>query len=194
MNLIGYARISTNDQNPDAQGAALKAAGCEQTFVDTASGKLARRLQLDAALDYLRPGDTLVITKLDRLGRSVRNLIDLADLFQSRGIGLRVLHQGIDTTTPAGKMFFHVLAAMAGFEAALISERTKDGLAAARARGRKGGRRPKLTPAKLAAARKMYDEREHTVAEIASIVGVARSTLYRALEPVPQGRTGVNPG
>lgn len=183
MDLIGYARISTNDQNPDSQGAALRAAGCEKIFTDTASGKLARRAELDAALDYLRSGDTLVITKLDRLGRSVRNLIDLADLLYGRGIGLRVLHQGIDTTTPAGKMFFHVLAAMAEFETALISERTRDGLAAARARGRKGGRRPKLTPAKLAAARKMYDAREHTVAEIASIVGVARSTLYRALDP-----------
>jgi DNA invertase Pin-like site-specific DNA recombinase len=182
VNLIGYARVSTNEQNPDAQGAALRAAGCERTFTDTASGKLAHRAELDAALDYLRSGDTLVITKLDRLGRSVRNLIDLADLFQSRGIGLRVLHQGIDTTTPAGKMFFHVLAAMAEFEAALISERTRDGLTAARARGRKGGRRPKLTPGKLATARKLYDEKAHTVAEIAEIVGVARSTLYRALE------------
>jgi DNA invertase Pin-like site-specific DNA recombinase len=187
VNLIGYARVSTTDQHPEAQKDALDAAGCIRVFTDRASGKLARRSELDAALDFLRPGDTLVITKLDRLGRSVRNLIDLADRLQSGGVGLRVLDQGIDTTTPAGKMFFHVLAALAEFEAALISERTKDGLAAARARGRKGGRRPKVTPAKLAAARKLYDEREHTVAEIAEIVGVARSTLYRALEAASPG-------
>lgn len=188
--LIGYARVSTDDQHPEAQGDILTAAGCIRVFTDRVSGKIARREALDTTLDHLRPGDTLVITKLDRLGRSVRNLIDLADLLQSRGVGLRVLHQGIDTTTAAGKMFFHVLAAIAEFEATLISERTKDGLAAARARGRKGGRRPKLTPGKLATARKLYDAREHTVAEIAEIVGVARSTLYRALDTPARISTG----
>jgi DNA invertase Pin-like site-specific DNA recombinase len=187
MESIGYARVSTRDQHPEAQTDALKAAGCDKFFTDKASGKLARRPELDAALAYLRTGDVLVITKLDRLGRSVRNLIDLADALQSRGIGLRVLHQGIDTTTPAGRMFFHVLAALAEFETALLSERTLDGLEAARARGRKGGRKPKLTPAKLATARQLYDAKAHTVAEIAEIVGVARSTLYRALTPETAG-------
>ncbi|OLT12270.1 DNA invertase [Pseudonocardia sp. CNS-139] len=181
MALIGYARTSTQDQNLDAQLDALTAAGCERVFTDQISGKLAHRPQLDAALDYLRPGDMLVCTKLDRLGRSVRNLITLTATLAERGIDLRVLHQGIDTSTPAGKLTFHVLAAIAEFERDLISERTRDGLAAARARGRKGGRPSKLTPAKLATARQLYDAKERTVADIADIVGVGRSTLYRAL-------------
>lgn len=180
---IGYARVSTRDQHPDSQTDTLTQAGCERVFVDKASGKLARRPQLDAALDYARSGDVLVITKLDRLGRSVRNLIDLADTLHSRGIGLRVLHQGIDTTSPAGRMFFHVLGALAEFEAALISERTRDGLDAARARGRTGGRRPKLNVAKLDTARRLHADRQHTMAQIAEIVGVSRATLYRHLDP-----------
>lgn len=180
---IGYARVSTRDQHPEAQTDALAAAGCERIFTDKASGKLARRPELDKCLEYLRPGDTLSITKLDRLGRSVRHLIDLAEMLKQRGIGLRVLDQGIDTSTPAGRMFFHVLAALAEFEASLISERTLDGLEAARTRGRKGGRRPKLTPGKLATARQLYDGKQHTMAQIAEIVGVSRATLYRHLEP-----------
>lgn len=179
---VGYSRVSTRDQHPEAQTDALAAAGCERIFTDKASGKLARRPQLDAALDFLRRGDVLVITKLDRLGRSVRNLIDVSETLQQRGIGMRVLHQGIDTTTPAGRMFFHVLAALAEFEASLISERTLDGLEAARSRGRTGGRRPKMTPGKLATARQLYDAKQHTVAQIAEIVGVSRATLYRAFE------------
>jgi DNA invertase Pin-like site-specific DNA recombinase len=182
MTKIGYGRVSTQDQNLDAQLDALTADGCERVFTDKLSGKLAQRPELDAALAYLRPGDVLVITKLDRLGRSIRNLIDLAALLEERAVGLRVLQQGIDTTTPAGRMMFHVLAALAEFERDVISERTHDGLAAARARGRKGGRPSKLSKQKLATARRLYDEKEHTVGEIAEIVGCARSTLYRALE------------
>jgi DNA invertase Pin-like site-specific DNA recombinase len=182
MALIGYARVSTRDQHPEAQTNALSTAGCEQVFTDTASGKLARRPQLDAALAYLRPGDVLVITKLDRLGRSVRNLIDLADTLHGRGVGLRVLDQGIDTTTPAGRMFFHVLAALAEFEASLISERTLDGLDVARARGRKGGRRPKLTDRQVAMVRQMHTSGEHTIAAIAETFGVTRPTIYRVLD------------
>lgn len=121
---------------------------------------------------------TLVITKRDRLGRSVHNLVELAALLAARGIDLRLLDQGIDTSTPGGKLTFHILGAIAEFERDLISERTLDGLEAARARGRKGGRPSKLGPAKLATARKLYDPTEHTVAEI---VGVGRSTVYRAL-------------
>jgi DNA invertase Pin-like site-specific DNA recombinase len=181
MSSVGYGRISTSDQNTDAQRDALTAAGCERIFLDTASGKLARRPKLDAALDFLRPGDTLVITKLDRLGRSVRNLVDLSATLAERRVDLRVLHQGIDTSTPGGKLTFHILGAIAEFERDLISERTRDGLDAARARGRKGGRRPKMTPAKLATAHKLYDAREHTVAQIAEIIGVSRSTVHRAL-------------
>ncbi len=181
MTNIGYARVSTRDQHPEAQLDALNGAGCERIFTDKASGKLARRPQLDAALAYLRAGDVLVVTKLDRLGRSMRNLIDLADRLHSLGVDLRVLHQSIDTATPGGRMFFTILGAIAEFEHDLISERTRDGLDAARARGRRGGRPAKLTPAKLATARALYDQRQHTVAQIAEIVGVTRSTIYRHL-------------
>jgi DNA invertase Pin-like site-specific DNA recombinase len=186
MSSVGYGRISTSDQNSDAQRDALTAAGCERIFLDTASGKLARRPKLDAALDFLRPGDTLVITRLDRLGRSVRNLVDLSATLGERRVDLRVLHQGIDTSTPGGKLTFHILGAIAEFERDLISERTRDGLNAARARGRKGGRRPKMTPAKLATARNLYGARAHTVAQIAEIIGVSRSTVHRYLEPTAQ--------
>jgi len=145
MTLIGYARVSTGDQSLDPQVDRLKEVGCEQVFSDHASGKLARRPQLDAALAYLRKGDILVITKLDRLGRSVRNLVELADILAEREIDLRVLDQGIDTSTIGGKLVFHIFSAIAEFERGLISERTHDGLAAARARGKKGGRRPVLS-------------------------------------------------
>ena len=181
-NLIGYSRVSTRDQHPESQADALREAGCAQIFIDRATGKLARRPQLDAALAYLRPGDVLVITRLDRLGRSVRNLIELAETLREREVGLRVLHQGIDTTTPAGRMFFHMLAAIAEFEAALISERTHEGLAAARARGRKGGRRPKLSDRQVALVRQMHASGEHTIAAIAETFGVTRPTVYRVLE------------
>lgn len=179
---VGYARVSTRDQHPEAQTDALTAAGCERIFTDKASGKLARRPQLDKALEFLRADDVLVITKLDRLGRSVRNLIDLAEALKNRDVGLRVLDQGINTTTPAGRMFFHVLAALAEFEASLISERTLDGLEAARARGRKGGRRPKLNDKQVALVRSMYASGEHTVTAIAETFGVTRPTIYRLLD------------
>jgi len=180
--LIGYARVSTRDQHPESQADALREAGCARIFTDRATGKLARRPQLDAALAYLRPGDVLVITRLDRLGRSVHNLIELAETLREREVGLRVLHQGIDTTTPAGRMFFHMLAAIAEFEAALISERTHEGLAAARARGRKGGRRPKLSDRQVTLVRQMHASGEHTIAAIAETFGVTRPTVYRVLE------------
>lgn len=179
--LVGYARVSTSDQHAEAQTDALAAVGCARTFTDHASGKLATRPALTELLDYVRPGDTVVITKLDRLGRSVRNLIDLVAEFDSRGVGLRVLDQGIDTSTPGGRMFFHVIAAMGQFEADMISERTRDGLAAARVRGQVGGRKRVLTSGKLATARRLVDEGEHTMAQVAEIVGCSRATLYRAL-------------
>ncbi len=129
MPLIGYARVSTRDQHPEAQTDALSAAGCQKVFTDHASGTLAKRPALEQTLDYLREGDTLVITKLDRLGRSVRNLKTLVDELQARAVGLRALSQGIDTTTPGGRLFFHMLAVIAEFEDDLIVERTQDGLA-----------------------------------------------------------------
>lgn len=185
MSLIGYARVSTTDQNADLQHDALKAAGCIRVFTDKASGTLDRREHLDALLAFIRPGDVLVVWRLDRLGRSVRHLTETVNMLAERGIGFRSLREGIDTTTPAGKLVFHIFAALAEFEREIIRERTNAGLAAARARGRKGGRHPKVTPGKLATARKLYDERKHTMAEIAEIVGVARSTLYRALGAPP---------
>jgi DNA invertase Pin-like site-specific DNA recombinase len=187
---VGYGRVSTRDQHPEAQHDALTAAGCDEIFIDKASGKLASRPQLDKALlSANRAGDQLVITKLDRLGRSLENLIELSKTLDARGVDLVVLDQGIDTSTPVGRMFFHVLGAVAEFEHALISERTLDGLAAARARGRRGGPKPKLGARQVQLAQAMYDEtgpdgkRRHTVAEIAAEFGVTRPTIYRHLEP-----------
>ncbi|SIN56200.1 recombinase family protein [Mycobacteroides abscessus] len=185
---IGYGRVSTTDQNPDAQHDALTAAGCDQIFLDTISGKLAARPELSKALLVAtRPGDQLVITKLDRLGRSLADLIALAADLQARGVDLIVLDQNIDTSTAIGRMFFHILGAIAEFEHSLIVERTRDGLAAARARGRTGGQKPKLGPRQIALARQMYDDtdargkRRYTVAQIAAEFGVTRPTIYRHL-------------
>ncbi|GAA2969699.1 recombinase family protein [Glutamicibacter bergerei] len=185
---IGYGRVSTRDQHPEAQHDALRAAGCEQVFLDTASGKLARRPELDKALlSANRSGDQLVVTKLDRLGRSLENLIDLSKTLQERGVDLVVLDQGIDTSSPAGRMFFQIIGSIAEFEHALMSERTRDGLAAARARGRTGGQKPKLGPRQVKLAREMYEEKDadgkraHTVEHIAQEFGVSRPTIYRHL-------------
>jgi DNA invertase Pin-like site-specific DNA recombinase len=154
-----FRPISTRDQNPDAQHDALTAAGCEQILTDKASGKLARRPELDKALLVAcRRGDQLVVTKLDRLGRSLEHLIDLSAELQQRGVDLVVLDQDIDTSTTVGRMFFHIIGAIAGFEHALMSERTLDGLAAARARGNTSGQKPKLTPHQARIARQMYEE------------------------------------
>ncbi|MGH3825428.1 MAG: recombinase family protein [Pseudonocardiaceae bacterium] len=185
---IGYGRVSTHDQHPEAQHDALTAAGCQEIFLDKASGKLARRPELDKALlSANRTGDQLVITKLDRLGRSLEHLIELSKLLQARGVDLVVLDQGIDTSTAIGRMFFQILGSIAEFEHALMSERTIDGLAAARARGRTGGQKPKLGPRQVRLAQQMYDEigddgkRKHTVQQIAAEFGVTRPTIYRHL-------------
>jgi DNA invertase Pin-like site-specific DNA recombinase len=188
VTVIGYARVSTVDQNADAQLDALREAGCEHIFTDHTSGKLGHRPQLDTMLDYIRPGDVVTITTLDRLGRSLVNLAQLVAELDHRDVDLRVLHQGIDTTTPAGRLTFHVLAAIAEFERALISERTNEGLAAARARGRTGGRRPVLSAAKVTHARKLRDAGKHTMAEIAQLLGCSRATLYRVLGDEVPGR------
>jgi DNA invertase Pin-like site-specific DNA recombinase len=179
---IGYGRVSTRDQHPEAQADALSAAGCERVFIDTASGKLARRPELDEALRTLRAGDQLVVTKLDRLGRSLEHLIDLSGRLQDEGVDLVVLDQGIDTSTAVGRMFFQILGAIAEFEHALMSERTRDGLAAARARGRTGGQKPKLGERQARLAREMYEAGELTVAQIAAEFGVTRPTIYRHLD------------
>jgi DNA invertase Pin-like site-specific DNA recombinase len=189
MTRIGYARVSTTDQNLAAQTDKLTAAGCERIFADQGvSGKLASRPEWDACLGYLRAGDALVITKLDRAGRSVRHLVEMANKLADMKVDLVVTDQGIDTTTPAGKLTFHILAAISEFERDLIADRTKDGLAAARARGRKGGRRPVLTDTQRAEALRLYNQvgpdgkRAWTVADIAARLKCSRPTVYAAVE------------
>jgi DNA invertase Pin-like site-specific DNA recombinase len=154
--LLGYARVSTADQHPQLQVDALKAAGCYRVFTETASGARADRPTLAQVLDQLRPGDTLVVWKLDRLGRSLRHLVDTITGLADRGVGFRSLQEAIDTTTPGGKLVFHVFAALAEFERDLIGERTTAGLAAARARGRRGGRPSVMTTHKAQVAQELY--------------------------------------
>jgi DNA invertase Pin-like site-specific DNA recombinase len=179
--LIGYARVSTQEQDLALQLDALKAAGCERIYEERASGAQRDRPELKAALGYMRQGDTLVVWKLDRLARSLKQLIDTVEDFGVRGIGLRSLTEAIDTTTSGGKLIFHIFAALAEFERQVIRERTLAGLAAARARGRKGGRPPALAARDLAAAKAMLRDPEISVSEIARRLGVAPSTLYRHL-------------
>jgi DNA invertase Pin-like site-specific DNA recombinase len=186
--LVGYARVSTQDQNPALQLDALKAAGCEKVFVEKASGAQRDRPELLAALDYLRAGDSLVVWKLDRLARSLKQLIETVELLESRRIGLRSLTEAIDTTTAGGKLVFHVFGALAEFERSIIRERTRAGLEAARARGKKGGRPPALVAKDLAAAKAMLSDPEITMEEVAKRLKVAPSTLYRHM---PGGRGGI---
>jgi len=189
MARFGYARVSTRGQKDDSQIDALNAAGCEQIWVDKASGKLARRPEWDKCFGHLRRGDELVITRLSRPFRSVRHMTELATALDERGINLIVLKQGIDTTTPAGRFLFHVIAAMDEMTADLISEGTLEGLESARARGRVGGRPSSLTQLQVLKAREMYDERDehgkrkYTVAQIGETFGVSRKTIYRHLDP-----------
>ncbi|HEY1915105.1 MAG TPA: recombinase family protein [Streptosporangiaceae bacterium] len=190
MAKIGYARVSTHSQKEDSQVDELAAYGCEKIFTDKVTGKLAERPELDKALAYLREGDTFVITRLSRAMRSLKHLIELAEELRGLGAGLVVLKQQIDTTSPTGRLVFHVLGAIDEFQRELIVEGTHEGLAAARARGRTGGRRPSLSPAQVKLARQLYAERgedgkrRHTVAAIAALLGgVSRTTIYRALDP-----------
>lgn len=190
LTLVGYMRVSKADgsQVLDLQADALIAAGIPERnlYSDTASGKRDDRPGLDSCLKALRPGDTLVVWKLDRLGRNLRHLVNVVHDLTERNVGLRVLTgQGaaIDTTTAAGKLVFGIFAALAEFERELISERTRAGLAAARARGRKGGRRPKMTPAKLRLASAAMGKRGTVVGDLCSELGIARSTIYRYVSP-----------
>ncbi|MEK0218860.1 recombinase family protein [Bifidobacterium mongoliense] len=176
--IVGYARVSTLEQNERLQTDALDRAGCERLFTDHASGTKAHRPELDHLLDTIRKGDTLVVWKLDRLGRSVQNLVDLMNLLQSRGVGFKSLTENMDTTTPGGVLIFNVFAAMAQFERDLIRERTNAGLQAARARGHLGGRPSKLTEKQRARIRELYQSRALTVQEIADQYQVSRQTIY----------------
>ncbi len=179
--LVGYARVSTQDQTPTLQLDALRAAGCGRIFVETASGAQRERPELKAALDYMREGDTLAVWKLDRLARSMKQLIETVEGMEARGIGFRSLTEAIDTTTAGGRLVFHIFGALAEFERGVIRERTCAGLEAARARGRRGGRPSKLKAQDLAAARAMLADPSFTVEDVAKRLGVSSATLYRHL-------------
>lgn len=182
--LIGYARVSTQDQNLLLQIEALKKAGCEKIFDDKISSDLQERPGLAQALDILRSGDTLVIWKLDRLARSVKALVSFAETLAAENIQLRSLTDAIDTGTPSGRFFFHVMASLAEMERDLIRERTRAGLSAARAKGRIGGRPRKMTKSKIESARKLIAA-GHQVSEVAHNLGVSSPTLYRYLSSTP---------
>ena len=186
---IGYARVSTGEQTLDLQRDALTKAGCDRIFEETASGAKADRLLLKEALAYARSGDTLVVWRLDRLGRSLKHLIETVAELATRGIGFKSLTEQIDTTTPGGKLIFHVFGALAEFERDLIRERTNAGLAAARARGRTGGRPKKLAdPKTLALAQALYDGGTTDIETICKTLGISRATLYRSLEQSSERR------
>jgi DNA invertase Pin-like site-specific DNA recombinase len=177
--LIGYARVSTIDQNLDLQRDALKKAGCERTFEDKESGAKAERAGLAKALDALRPGDTLVVWKLDRLGRSLRHLVETVQALSARGVGFKSLQESLDTTSSGGKLIFHLFAALAEFERDIIRERTQAGLVAARARGRKGGRPKGRDERKRAAALALSQDRRRPVTQICQMLGISRTSFYR---------------
>ena len=179
---VGYARVSSKDQRLEPQRDALLADGCERVFDEKISSREAERKALLDAFDYCRPNDALVVTSLDRLGRSLRELIDLVGELENRGVGFRSLKENLDTSTAGGKLVFHVFASIAEFERELIRERTMAGLEAARARGRVGGRPRALDEGKARLARKLKEEGEHSVEEICAMLGVGRSTLYRYLQ------------
>jgi DNA invertase Pin-like site-specific DNA recombinase len=189
--LVGYARVSTQLQDTELQRVALEAAGCGKLFVEKASGAQRDRPELSAALDYMREGDTLIVWKLDRLARSLKQLIETVEALEGRGIGFQSLTEKIDTTSPGGKLVFHLFAALAEFERGLIRERTVAGLASARERGRVGGRPRSLSDRDLVAARALLADESITVSDAAKRLGVSPATLYRHL---PGGRALLSPG
>ena len=178
--IIGYARVSTDDQNLDAQTDALQAAGAERIFSEKITGSVRNRPELAKLFDHLRSGDVIVVTKYDRLARSLRDLLDIVEAIENQGAGFRSLAEDIDTTTPAGRLVFHVFASIAQFERERISERTKEGLQAAKARGRVGGRPPALTPAQKVEVRCMRDDDGRPISEIARLFKVSERTVRRA--------------
>lgn len=186
--LIGYARVSTDDQNLDLQKDALSAAACERIFEDRLSGVKVDRPGLKSALDCTRQGDVLVVWRLDLLGRSLKDLIELVSLLESKGIGLKSLHESIDTSSSSGKLIFPIFGAFAEFERNLIRERTKVGLQAARARGRKGGRPKVLNSDQRSLAARLYDSKKYTVDQICIMMGISKHTLYKYIEA--QGKSG----
>ena len=183
--LIGYARVSTSDQTLNLQQDALEKIGCAKIFTDVISGSTTERIGLDEALSYVREGDTLVVWRLDRLGRSLKHLIETITNLNNRKIGFKSITENIDTTTSGGKLVFHIFGALTEFERDIISERTNAGLSAARARGRLGGR-PKAkmlnTPKKVTLAQSLYENRNNTIDEICKTLNVSRATLYRYIQ------------
>ena len=179
--ILGYARVSTKDQNLDGQRDALSAAGAERIFADTITGTARSRPELDRMMKELRDGDVVVVAKYDRLARSLKDLLEIVDLIQARGAGFRSIGEDIDTTTPAGRLVFHVFASIAQFERERIVERTKEGLEAARKRGRVGGRPPALSTAQKAEVRRMRDEEHRPIPEIAALFKVSTKTIRRVV-------------
>ncbi|WP_293268962.1 recombinase family protein [Neptunomonas sp.] len=179
---IGYSRISTDDQNLHLQKDALAKAGCEKFFDDVISGSKSKRPGLDGLIEFARESDIIVVWRLDRLGRSMKDLINLVSTLEDKGIQIISLNESIDTSTGTGKLFFHIFGAIAEFERNLIVERTQAGLAAARARGRKGGRPKSLNKAKRELAVKLYHEKEKTVKEVCDVMGISKPTLYKYIE------------
>ena len=203
MMLVGYARVSTADQNLDLQQDALVQAGCGKVFTDVISGAQAERPGLTEALAFLREGDTLVVWKLDRLGRSLQNLIETVRALQLRGIGFKSLQESLDTTTSGGKLIFHLFAALAEFERDIIRERTQAGLASARARGRRGGRPRAMTETTAAMARTLRQDPSRTVREICETLRISEATFYRysgaasvaeAVAKIPEAPAVLDPG
>ena len=177
--MIGYARVSTEDQDTALQRDALTESGCERIFEETASGARADREQLRAAIDFAREGDSLVVWKLDRLARALTQLIQTVEDLERRGVGFRSLTESIDTTTAGGRLVFHIFGALAEFERAIIRERTRAGLLAARNRGRMGGRRPSLSERDMGAARALLASPDLSFGDVAKRLGVSKGTLYR---------------
>jgi DNA invertase Pin-like site-specific DNA recombinase len=180
--LIGYARVSTGEQTLDLQRDALRGVGCERVYEETASGAKADRPILAEVIDYARAGDVLVVWRLDRLGRSLSDLLATITELADRGIGFKSVTEQIDTTTPGGKLVFHLFGALAEFERDLIRERTNAGLAAARARGRFGGRPRKLTKKQIALAKQLHADQKTDIATICQTLGISRTTLYRVIK------------
>jgi DNA invertase Pin-like site-specific DNA recombinase len=179
--IYGYARVSTVEQNLDRQIDMLKQKGVNELFTEKMSGTKKNRPELDKLLEALKTGDTIIVESLSRLGRSTKNLIELVELFQEKGVHLVSLKEAIDTSTPSGKLLFTLMSAIAQFERDIIAERTSEGLKAARARGHMGGR-PKTDESKLAQAQKLYDSKEYTIREIEELTVVKKSTLYRHIQ------------
>lgn len=180
--IVGYSRVSTHDQNLDLQEDALKSEGCTKIFTDVISGAKSKRPGLDGLLDYVRSGDTVIIWRLDRLGRSLKDLIEIVNHFESKGIELISLHESINTSSSAGKLYFHIFASLAEFERNIIAERTMAGLSAARARGKVGGRPKTLSKAKRMHAVQLYQAKEKTIKEICDLMNISKPTLYKYIE------------